>query len=120
MPTPPIGTTRPYSRTVMAAERAAELGALGREEVEHEADRSAGGRRDGGAVGVFVSAEPDRFTRGPNRSASRSRAVRLRPGATTCPAVMASATGTALLPRLPVAPLISTVSPAASRPASSP
>ncbi len=59
-------------------------------------------------------------TRGPNRSASRSSTFRLRPGATTRPAPIASATATALLPRLPVAPLTSSVSPASSPPASSP
>lgn len=82
-------------------------------------DRTVGGCGHRDTVGVFVRAELDRAPR-PNRSASRSRTARLRPGAATWPTPMASAMATALLPRLAVAPLTSKVSQASNRPASSP
>ena len=59
-------------------------------------------------------------TRSPKRCTRSSSTRALRPGATTRPAPMASATATVALPKWPVAPLTSSVSPARSSAASSP
>ena len=59
-------------------------------------------------------------TRGPNLWTRSASTFSLRPGATTQAAPIASATATAALPKLPVAPFTSTVSPGCRRAARNP
>ncbi len=120
MPTPPISTTLPNCRTVMAAARTGFVPAQG-------GSRSSTQSMVPGAACFIRSrscpSSPVSFTvrrRGPKRRAKSSSIVSFRPGATTKPAPIARATATAALPKFPVAPLTRTVSPAcrfaASRP----
>ena len=120
IPTPPISATRPYSRTVIAAARTAAVGALG----GSRSSTTSIGSGDAACMAArSASTTPVSLTvliRSPKRASRSASTAVLRPGQMTVAAPIARPTATPALPKFPVAPLTSSVSPdcrpAASRP----